>query len=238
MPRRVAAESARETLVTKLANGETNAPSGDSTSEPSARQRHIELVRAAGRAALEESLQSGPSGMKRKASEMTAAGIAAQWQAYAEVYGTNGMAAGGGRSSLVEPPGPSPNVPRVQSTEAVGEDEGEVKAEAEAEADAVESAVTATEAEAEAGGERVVLSGHRQTWTRMTPYPRHRKLVLLPPPPTQRPRSMNHQLYPAEELCSTSRREGSPSGTFDGRSEGVERRPRAYLHISTVYVLR
>jgi len=159
MPRRVAAESARETLVTKLANGETNASSGDSTSEPSARQRHIELVRAAGRAALEESLQSGPSGMKRKASEMTAAGIAAQWQAYAEVYGTNGMAAGGGRSSLVEPPGPSPNVPRVQSTEAVGEDEGEVKAEAEAEADAVESAVTATEAEAEAGCERVGLSG-------------------------------------------------------------------------------
>ena len=33
---------------------------------------------------------------------MTGAGIVAQWQAYAEVYGTNGMAAGGGRSSLVE----------------------------------------------------------------------------------------------------------------------------------------
>ena len=103
MPRRVNAENAREALVTKLAQGE-HAPTSDArpeVAEPTARQKHKELVRAAGRAALEESLQSGPGGVKRKASEMTAAGIAAQWQAYAEVYGTNGMAAGGARSSLV-----------------------------------------------------------------------------------------------------------------------------------------
>ena len=68
--------------------------------------QHKELVRAAGRAAVEESLLSKSHGIKRKASEMSAAGIVAQWQAYAEVYGTNGMAAGGARSALVESAAP------------------------------------------------------------------------------------------------------------------------------------
>ena len=106
-PRRISAENARETLVTKFARAEASAGMDAATpvddSDPAAakqaREEHLKLVREAGRAALEESLLS--SGVKRKASEMTPAGIAAQWQAYAEVYGTNGMAAGGGRSSLV-----------------------------------------------------------------------------------------------------------------------------------------
>ena len=103
-PRRVVPDNAREALVAQIAAaGSTPMNDGSMTSiadaEHDANQRHKALVRAAGRAAVEESLLAGTSGIKRKASEMTAVGIAAQWQAYAEVYGTNGMAAGGGRST-------------------------------------------------------------------------------------------------------------------------------------------
>ena len=55
--------------------------------------RHKELVRAAGRAAIEETLQ--PTAR----SELTPETLAAEWLAYAEVFGTNGMAAGSARLS-------------------------------------------------------------------------------------------------------------------------------------------
>ena len=114
MSRRIAADNAREKLVAQLVDEEqpprevANIPvttADPPLSDAEFKQRHKELVRAAGRAALEESLLSQESHrVKRKASEITASGITAQWQAYAEVYGTNGMAAGGARSSLVDPP--------------------------------------------------------------------------------------------------------------------------------------
>ena len=96
--KRVAAQSARETLVKELTTHQGDAVvASEDESAAEHKRKHQQLVREAGRAALEESLLG-----KRKASEsMTAAGIAAQWEAYAEVYGTNGMSAGGGRSSLV-----------------------------------------------------------------------------------------------------------------------------------------
>ena len=102
MSRRVTAGNARDTLVAKLAkDGDTTVQQTGDSAERASMQKHKELVRAAGRAAVEESLRR----TKRKASEMTPEGIVAQWQAYAEVYGTNGMAAGGARSSLVDLPG-------------------------------------------------------------------------------------------------------------------------------------
>jgi len=119
----VVAENVRATLYAKLVEEEecravvidgdpaTVADSASAASEVTTKQKHRELVRAAGRAALEESLLSGPSGVKRKASEMTSAGIADQWNAYAEVYGTNGMAAGGARSTLVDPMVPLADAP-------------------------------------------------------------------------------------------------------------------------------
>ena len=116
MSRRVSATNARETLVARLADEERP---GDIADEPVAsasppvsdeefKRKRKALVRAAGRAALEESLLSGSCGVKRKASEMTGVGIAAQCQAYAEVYGTNGMAAGGASSSSSSQPAGQP----------------------------------------------------------------------------------------------------------------------------------
>lgn len=61
--------------------------------------RHKALVRAAGRAALEETLN--PS---QAVPELTIESLTAEWFAYAEVFGTNGMAAGGGRSESGEIP--------------------------------------------------------------------------------------------------------------------------------------
>ena len=93
--RRISARTARDVLVEKLADGgasvEESQIDNDST--------HKRLVREAGRAAVEESLCS-----KKRKKDMSAAGIVAQWRAYAEVYGTNGMAAGGARSALVDAP--------------------------------------------------------------------------------------------------------------------------------------
>ena len=147
-PRRISAENARETLVTKFARAEASAGMDAATpvddSDPAAakqaREEHLKLVREAGRAALEESLLS--SGVKRKASEMTPAGIAAQWQAYAEVYGTNGMAAGGGRSSLVRAQDEAADEGAVASSHTAGLDAKEEDDEAAAalvEADREES---------------------------------------------------------------------------------------------------
>ena len=90
-----AIEGSRATLIAQVVDEERTLAAGGDQDAAAAKQKHKELVRAAGRAALEESLH----GNKRKAAEMTAEGIATQWQAYAAVYGTNGMAAGGGRSS-------------------------------------------------------------------------------------------------------------------------------------------
>jgi len=59
-------------------------------------ERHKALVRAAGRASIEETLLNP----EREGSHQTAEMLAAEWLAYAEVFGTNGMAAGGGRSHL------------------------------------------------------------------------------------------------------------------------------------------
>ena len=137
-PRRISAENARETLVTKFARAEASAGMDAATpvddSDPAAakqaREEHLKLVREAGRAALEESLLS--SGVKRKASEMTPAGIAAQWQAYAEVYGTNGMAAGGGRSSLVRAQDEAAGEGAVVSSQTAGLDAKEEDDEAAA----------------------------------------------------------------------------------------------------------
>lgn len=57
--------------------------------------RHKALVRAAGRAALEDTLN--PS---KRAPELTIESLTAEWLAYAEVFGTNGMAAGGAGSAV------------------------------------------------------------------------------------------------------------------------------------------
>ena len=59
-------------------------------------ERHKALVRAAGRASINETLLNP----EREGSHQTAEMLAAEWLAYAEVFGTNGMAAGGGRSHL------------------------------------------------------------------------------------------------------------------------------------------
>ena len=94
MARRIVAENAREALVSALIKEEKSTPALDAepaSSEAEFKRKRKELLRAAGRAAVEESLHSG----KRKASEMSEAGIVAQWNAYAEVYGTNGMAGAG-----------------------------------------------------------------------------------------------------------------------------------------------
>lgn len=63
--------------------------------------RHKALVRAAGRQALEDTLQTGSGNEESKLATMTVESLTAEWAAYAEVFGTNGMAAGGGRSASV-----------------------------------------------------------------------------------------------------------------------------------------
>ena len=63
--------------------------------------RHKALVRAAGRQALEDTLQTGSGDEESKLATMTVESLTAEWAAYAEVFGTNGMAAGGGRSASV-----------------------------------------------------------------------------------------------------------------------------------------
>lgn len=63
------------------------------------RDQHKELIRAAGRVAVEETVL----GVKRKVSA-DAATLTAEWEAYAEIYGTNGMAAGGASSAVSGPP--------------------------------------------------------------------------------------------------------------------------------------
>ena len=65
-----------------------------------AKARHLALIREAGRAAIEETLLSPTRDDTEKLSEMSAEALASEWLAYAEVYGSNGLAAGGARSGL------------------------------------------------------------------------------------------------------------------------------------------
>ena len=74
------------------------------------------MLRAAGRAAV-EALLLPLSGVKRKAHELTARELTSEWLAYADVYGQNGLASGGARSS--RPAGPE----AVDPTCPVGEEE-------------------------------------------------------------------------------------------------------------------
>lgn len=87
-------------LVAQVDKERTSAAAAGDTDQ---RARHKALVRAAGRAALEDTLHNqtreGPE--DSKLATMTLESLTAEWAAYAEVFGTNGMAAGGGRSATV-----------------------------------------------------------------------------------------------------------------------------------------
>ena len=72
------------------------ATAGEGGAAPDMAERHKALVRAAGRASIEETLLNP----ERLGSELTAESLMQEWLAYAEVFGTNGMAAGGARSHL------------------------------------------------------------------------------------------------------------------------------------------
>ncbi|EOD12521.1 hypothetical protein EMIHUDRAFT_247422 [Emiliania huxleyi CCMP1516] len=80
-----------------------------------AKTRKKELVRAAGRAAVEDSLQNGQEGARRSGPCLTTECLAAQWHAYAEVYGTNGLATGSaaalGTRQPEARPAPPPEAP-------------------------------------------------------------------------------------------------------------------------------
>ena len=136
---------------------------------------------------------------------------------------------------LVELPGPSPNAPRVQSTEAVGEDEGEVKAERR-QADAVESAVRRRRRRQRLR-ERVVLSGASSDVDANGAISTASEARAAPTTSYEAAPEHESSLYPAEELYSTSRREGSPSGTLMAASEGVERGPRIYTSLLYTFAL-
>tara|TARA_B110001452_G_scaffold224176_1_gene197626 strand:- start:1092 stop:1664 length:573 start_codon:yes stop_codon:yes gene_type:complete len=72
-----------------------------SATDDDMKARHKALVRAAGRQALEDTLRTGSGDEESKLATMTLESLTAEWAAYAEVFGTNGMAAGGGRSAAV-----------------------------------------------------------------------------------------------------------------------------------------
>ena len=87
-------------LAVIVAKVDEQRASGLSASDGSdMKARHLALIREAGRAAIEETLLSPTRDDSEKLSEMSAEALAAEWMAYAEVYGSNGLAAGGGRSS-------------------------------------------------------------------------------------------------------------------------------------------
>jgi hypothetical protein len=82
------------TLVHKVDEECAATAEGDA---PDLKERHKKLIRAAGRAAIEETLLNP----ERPGSEMTPESLAAEWLAYAEVFGTNGMA-GAGRHTATD----------------------------------------------------------------------------------------------------------------------------------------
>ena len=101
MPKVVAGEGRVELLVAEMADGRS--ADGADGAEPEAGASRggasKEMLRAAGRAAVEEALLLPLSGVKRKAHELTARELTSEWLAYADVYGQNGLASGGARSS-------------------------------------------------------------------------------------------------------------------------------------------
>lgn len=77
-------------LVAKV-DEERAANASDGASSEGLSDRHKALVRAAGRASIEDTL------LNPTRAELTVESLAAEWLAYAEVFGTNGMASGGAR---------------------------------------------------------------------------------------------------------------------------------------------
>ena len=89
-------------LVARV-DAEAAEAAADGTSDRDASARHKALVRAAGRAALEETLNP-----TRQVADLSMESLTAELMAYAEVFGTNGMAAGGARvggSPMADPLG-------------------------------------------------------------------------------------------------------------------------------------
>jgi hypothetical protein len=91
-------------LVAKV--DEERAADGDHSED-----RHKALVRAAGRAALEESLNP-----TTETAELTLESLTAEWLAYAEVFGTNGMAAGSARLAVQDDSTGAPAQPTATPT--------------------------------------------------------------------------------------------------------------------------
>ena len=124
MPKVVAGEGRVELLVAEMADGRRSADAAHGAEPEAGASRggaSKEMLRAAGRAAVEEALLLPLSGVKRKAHELTARELTSEWLAYADVYGQNGLASGGARSS--RPAGPE----AVDPTCPVGEEEGEAE---------------------------------------------------------------------------------------------------------------
>ncbi len=123
MPKVVAGEGRVEVLVAEMADGRSaDADGAEPEAGASRGGASKEMLRAAGRAAVEEALLLPLSGVKRKAHELTARELTSEWLAYADVYGQNGLASGGARSS--RPAGPE----AVDPTCPVGgEEEGEAE---------------------------------------------------------------------------------------------------------------
>ena len=119
MPKVVAGEGRVELLVAEMADGRSADAADGAEPEAGASRGGTskEMLRAAGRAAVEEALLLPLSGVKRKAHELTARELTSEWLAYADVYGQNGLASGGARSS--RPAGPE----AVDPTCPVGGDE-------------------------------------------------------------------------------------------------------------------
>ena len=150
MPKRLVAGDARAICVAKLDESRTaaSAAAGSMTVAETEEQKraHKEMVRATGRAAVNDALMSPSNGsVKRKASEMTAQGLTAAWLAYKEVYGTNGMAAGGASSSstqapLCRPEDIDPTVPVGNPSLPTSTEEAEATAPSDAPVEAVADA--------------------------------------------------------------------------------------------------
>ena len=89
MVRRVRAGDGRVAAIVSRLDEERTASSaaaaGDDVEVEEAKRQHKVMVRAAGRAAVEETLLLPETGVKRKAEMMTRASLTADWLAYAEV---------------------------------------------------------------------------------------------------------------------------------------------------------
>mmetsp|Transcript_50828 Transcript_50828/g.108537 ORF Transcript_50828/g.108537 Transcript_50828/m.108537 type:complete len:175 (-) Transcript_50828:70-594(-) len=88
------AVTAASPLAALVAKVDEEGFSGASVEQSTA--RHKALVRAAGRAAIEETMR--PTRTQAEM-ELSSESLVAEWVAYAEVFGTNGLASGGARSA-------------------------------------------------------------------------------------------------------------------------------------------